>query len=53
MLLAILFWVILILAAIGYFIPPSRYPFAPRISGGAALVLFIIVGLRLFKVSLQ
>lgn len=51
-LLPILFWVILVLAAIGYFAPlawvPGRY-----LGGGATLILFIIVGLRLFRVALQ
>lgn len=50
--LAILFWVILVLAALGYFAPASWVP-GRYLGGGATLVLFIIVGLRLFRVSLQ
>lgn len=51
-LLSILYWVILILSLIGVFAPPS-WPYAPRISGTAWVVLFIIIGLRVFRVSLQ
>lgn len=50
--LAILFWVILILAAIGAFAPPSWVP-GRYLGGGATLVLFVIIGLRLFRVPLQ
>ena len=50
-LLPLLFWIILILAILGTFAPaawvPGRY-----LGGGATIVLFIIVGLKLFRVPL-
>ncbi len=49
MLLPLLFWIVLILSAIGSFAPPS-WPVAFRI--GPVLVLFVIIGLRLFRVAL-
>jgi hypothetical protein len=49
MLLPLLFWIILILSAIGLFAPAPW----PRISGAAQVALFIIIGLRLFAVSLS
>lgn len=49
MLLPLLFWCILILSAIGLFAPAPW----PRVSGMASLVLFIIIGLRLFYVALN
>lgn len=51
MLLDVLFWVILVLSCIGVFAPPS-WPYGARISGGAWVVLFILIGLRAFRVSL-
>lgn len=50
--LPILYWIILILWAIGCFAPatwtPGRFVF-----GGSSIVLFIIIGLRLFRIPLQ
>lgn len=51
MLLDVLFWVFLILSCIGVLAPPT-WPYGPRISGGAWIVLFVIIGLRAFRVSL-
>jgi hypothetical protein len=52
-LLTILYWVILVLAIIGAFVPTENWPFAPRITNGIILVLFIIIGLKMFKTPLQ
>jgi hypothetical protein len=49
MLLPLLYWIVLILSAVGLFAPAPW----PRVSGVASLVLFVIVGLRLFPVALQ
>jgi hypothetical protein len=50
-LLPVLYWVFLILSLIGGFAPaawlPGRYLF-----GGSAAVLFIIIGLKVFKIPL-
>lgn len=52
MLLPLLFWLILVLAALGYFAPAAWVP--GRYIGGAAMIcLFVIIGLRLFRVPLQ
>lgn len=50
--LPVLFWTILVLAALGFFAPASWVP-GRYLGGGATLVLFIIVGLRLFRVPLS
>ena len=51
-LLPILYWIVLILSIIGTFAPVTwtggRY-----LSGGSATVLFIIIGLRIFRIPLQ
>lgn len=51
-LLPILYWIVLILSFLGLFAPAS-WPFGPRISGVAAVVLFIIIGLHIFRIPLQ
>jgi hypothetical protein len=50
--LAILYWVILVLSCIGIF-APSTWPNGRYISGGAWVVLFIIIGLRIFRIPLE
>lgn len=50
--LAILFWIILVLSCIGLF-APATWPHGARISGVAWVVLFVIIGLRVFRISLQ
>lgn len=52
MLLPVLFWVVLILSIIGTFAPPA-WTYGRYIGGGASTVLFVIIGLRLFRVALQ
>lgn len=48
--LAILYWIILILAAIGIFVPS---PWAPRMNSVCLAILFVLLGLRVFHVPLQ
>lgn len=48
--LPILYWIILILSALGLFAPAS-WPYGPRVNGVAAVVLFVIIGLRMFPQS--
>jgi hypothetical protein len=50
--LSLLYWIILVLSIIGVFAPPS-WPYATRISGGAWVALFIIIGLRIFRMPIQ
>ena len=52
-LLSILYWVILILSAIGVIAIPETSPNGRYVRGGAYLVLFIIIGLRVFRTSIQ
>lgn len=51
-LLPLLYWIVLILSCVGWFAPVT-WPGGRYLSGGAATVLFIIIGLRLFRVALQ
>jgi hypothetical protein len=48
-LLPILFWILLILAIIGVWAPPPYQVWGFRL----ALVLFVILGLRVFPISLN
>lgn len=48
MVLEILFWVLLILAAIGAFVPDTAFPFVGRGRWVVALILLAILGLRIF-----
>jgi hypothetical protein len=50
-LLPTLYWILIILALIGTFVPFG--PHSARINGGCAMVLFILLGLRVFPISLQ
>ncbi len=54
-LLPTLYWIVLILSCIGYFqkTPESTAAWGYRISGGAYTVLFIIIGLRIFRIPIQ
>jgi hypothetical protein len=51
-LLAILYWVILVLSAVGAF-APTDWTYAPRVHSLAGLVLFILIGLKIFRTSLS
>lgn len=50
-LLPILYWIILILSVIGVF-APATWPYGGRISGLSWVCLFIIIGLRIFRMPL-
>lgn len=50
--LSLLYWIILILSIIGVFAPAS-WPYGARISGGAWVALFVIIGLRIFRMPIQ
>jgi hypothetical protein len=50
--LAILYWVILVLAVCSFFVPADIYPRA-WMSNIPALVLFIIIGLKVFRTPIQ
>lgn len=50
--LSLLYWIVLILSIIGVF-APATWPFGSRISGGAWVVLFVIIGLRIFRMPIQ
>lgn len=51
-LLPVLYWIVLILSIIGVFAPTS-WPYGVRISGLSWVVLFIIIGLRIFRIPLE
>ena len=50
-LLPILFWIVLILSVAGLF-TPAAWPSGRYVSGFAAIILFIIIGLHIFRVPL-
>ncbi len=50
--LPLLYWIVLILSLIGYFAPPT-WPGGRWLTGGAATALFIIIGLKLFRIAVQ
>lgn len=49
-LLAVLYWVILVLCALGIWAPPT-WPNTIRF--GPWVALFVLIGLRVFRISLQ
>jgi hypothetical protein len=51
MLLPVLYWVILVLAIIGVFVPIDKYPHARYLNGIVVIVLFVIIGLRSFRMA--
>lgn len=50
-LLPILYWIVLILSITGFFVP-ATWTAGRYIGSGAATVLFIIIGLKLFRIPL-
>jgi hypothetical protein len=50
LLLTILYWIILILSVIGIIAPPTD-PKYVRLTGFTSLVLFVIIGLRVFALK--
>lgn len=51
MLLTVLYWVILVLAIIGVFVPVDAWPHSRYLNGIAVIVLFIIIGLKVFRTA--
>jgi hypothetical protein len=49
--LAILFWVLLILAAVGLFVPLPG-PYGPRVPDAIMLILLFLLGLRVFQFTM-
>ena len=50
-LLPILYWIVLILSVAGLF-APAAWPSGRYIGGVAAIILFIIIGLHIFRIPL-
>jgi len=50
-LLPALYWIILILSIIGVF-APATWPNGARISGLSWVALFVIIGLRIFRIPI-
>jgi len=50
--LPLLYWIVLILSLIGVFAPPA-WAYGRYVTGGAGAVLFVIIGLRLFRIPIQ
>lgn len=48
MILQIVFWILLLLCAIGCFVPADKWPLGTRGSGVIGIVLFAILGYKLF-----
>jgi uncharacterized membrane protein len=51
-LLVIIYWVLLLLIAIGGFVPTERWAYAPRFSHIVTLILFVIIGIKILKPNL-
>jgi uncharacterized membrane protein len=51
-LLVIIYWILLLLVAIGSFIPTTQWQYAPRFSTVVMLILFIIIGIKILKPNL-
>ena len=49
--LSIVYWILLVLCAIGAFVP-SANPWIPRINGVIIIILFAILGLKVLPVAL-
>lgn len=47
--LVIFYWVLLLLVAIGAFVPVTAWQYAPRANQLVILILFIIIGLKILK----
>ena len=52
MLLTILFWVILVLAIIGLFVPVDTWPYGRHLGNVTIVILFILIGLKIFRTPL-
>jgi hypothetical protein len=51
-LLVIIYWILLLLVAIGVFVPPTTWAHAPRASWIITLILFVIIGIKILKPTL-
>jgi len=51
-LLVIFYWVLLLLVAIGAFVPATAWPYAPRASTIVIVILFVIIGIKMLKPTL-
>jgi len=51
-LLVIIYWILLILVAIGAFVPVERWAYAPRFNTLVMLILFVIIGIKILKPNL-
>lgn len=51
-LLVIIYWVLLLLVAIGAFVPVERWTYAPRFTTVVMLILFVIIGIKILKPNL-
>lgn len=51
-LLVIAYWILLLLVAIGAFVPVERWSYAPRFSNIVMLILFVIIGIKILKPNL-
>lgn len=51
-LLVVFYWVLLLLTAIGVFVPATAWPYAPRATWVIAVILFVIIGVKLLKPNL-
>lgn len=49
--LSLLYWIILVLSCVGVFAPPT-WTYGVRISEGSWIILFIIIGLRVFRIPI-
>jgi hypothetical protein len=50
--LVIFYWVLLLLVAIGAFVSPATWQYAPRANQLVILILFIIIGLKISEANL-
>ena len=50
MVLTVLYWVILVLAVIGVFVPVDYFPV--RLNSLAVIVLFVLIGLKIFRTAI-
>jgi hypothetical protein len=51
-LLVIIYWILLLLVAIGGFVPSDKWAFAPRFTTIVTLILFVIIGIKILKPAL-
>jgi hypothetical protein len=51
-LLVIIYWILLLLAAIGAFVPVERWAYAPRFNVVVVIILFVIIGIKILKPTL-